>query len=221
MVPLPHQPPEQKPGGLYGEGRWDFTSPCLVQNRISNQSRSVHSAPYPRAIGSVGAEHFQCPPPSIWYIWLHIYGRRKKKLGLPFPGSWVVVWCDKTAHQLAHLWCPHFPLDEIHLGKAKKLFHRFQNFHFTLLILLGWQKSLCCCFFLFFSSFCQINMVHRGHPSAYYLWLYAQGWGKIWRTSSEKDHLHWHTLMEIVHTCDWRQAFCFVIFCLTLLSALY
>lgn len=80
--------------------------------------------------------------------------------------------------------------------KSKKIFHHFQNVHFILLILLGWQKLLCCCFSLFHSSFWQINEVWGGNPSAYYLWLYTQGWGEIWRTNSEKDHLYWHTLME-------------------------
>lgn len=61
IASLLHQPPELKPVGLYGEGRWDFTSLCLAQNMVSRKSRSVCSTPQPCAIGSMGAEHFQNP----------------------------------------------------------------------------------------------------------------------------------------------------------------
>lgn len=82
-----------------------------------------------------GCRAFPVSPLCIWHISLQIcWGR--KKLGLPFPGSWVVFCWDK----LAHLWCPQFPPDEIYLRKVKKWFHHFQNFHFILLILLLSQK---------------------------------------------------------------------------------
>lgn len=110
-------PPEQKPGGLYREGRWEFTSLCLTPNRVSDQSRFVCSMPLPHAIGP------------WWDQW-------NKKLGSPSPGFWVVVWWNKPVHQLAHFWCTQFSLYEIYLGK--KSFYHFQIFHFILLIILGW-----------------------------------------------------------------------------------